>query len=582
MYLDIVPNRNSRPAVLLRRSFRENGKIKKVTLANLTGLDNDQIDAIRLALKGERLVSANESFQIKRSLPHGNVAAVLGTLKAAGLDKVLSSRPCRQRDLVLSMIVERVLSPGSKLAISRELNSETATSTLCDVLKLSEVDEDELYAAMDWLLDRQGSIESKLAKKHLQGGSLVLYDVSSSYYTGTHCELAHFGHNRDGKKRYPQVVYGLMCNGEGCPVAIEVFEGNTADPTTLESQIKKLTQRFGLERVILVGDRGMITSARIRDELKRVEGLEWISALGSKAVQQLEKQGVIQPSLFDQRNLVEVHSEVYPGERLVVCKNPLLAEERSRKREELLKATEAGLQKIVAATRREKRPLKGKEKIALRVGRMINRYRMAKHFQLDITEDGFSWERRNDKIEAEAKLDGIYIIRTSVKKEILSANETVQTYKNLSRVERAFRSLKTVDLKIRPIFHRNTNRVRAHIFLCMLAYYVEWHMRAKLAPVLFDDEERESSETQKVSAAYPAKRSPSALSKAQSKRGSDHEPIHSFQTLLKDLATITRNRMGSRICKGPASNTVSEFDLLTTPTPLQRKVFDLLEIKLTL
>ena len=560
---------------LLRRTYREDGKVKHETLGNISHLPPDIIDGIRAALSGEPLVPAGDAFDIVRTLPHGHVVAVLGTLRNLALEQVLASRPSRERTLVVAMICARVIDPGSKLFTARTLNSETCSSSLGHELGEENASEDDLYRAMDWLEKRQRRIEGKLAKKHLRDGSLVLYDVTSSYYTGTHCKLAKRGHNRDRKKGFPQIVYGLLCNVDGCPVAVEVFEGNTADPTTLAPQIKKIRERFGIKRVVMVGDRGMITSARIEEELRPVEGLEWITALRAPAIKKLAEQGLVQLSLFDERDLVEVLSPDYPDERLIVCRNPLLAEERSRKREDLLKATEKKLDDIVAATRRPKRKLSGKDKIALRVGKHINRYKMAKHFELEIAEDSFSYRRKTENIEQEAALDGLYVIRTGVSEEDLSAESTVRAYKSLSCVERAFRSLKTVDLKVRPIHHRLEERVRAHVFLCMLAYYVEWHMRQTLTPVLFDDEDKESAEASRASIVAPAERSQSAKRKASTKRTEDGYPAHSFQSLLGDLATLAKNRVRAN---GAGS---AEFYMLTKATALQSRVFELLGVTLS-
>jgi hypothetical protein len=579
MYIERIPNRNSRPAVLLRESFREGGKVRKRTLANLTGWPEQRIEALRAVLKGETQVGdLRQAFQVVRSQPHGHVAAVLASLRKIGLDRVLASRSCVERKLVVAMLVARVIDPGPKLATARALRAETACSSLGALLSVETVDEEGLYCAMDWLVARQDRIEAKLAKKHLSDGCLVLYDVSSSYYTGTHCSLAKFGHSRDGKKGFPQIVYGLLCNREGCPVAVEVFEGNVGDPKTLASQVRKIRQRFGIERVVLVGDRGMITEARIREELEPVDGLDWITTLRAPAIRRLAEEGIVQPSLFDERDLAEIRSPDYPGERLIACRNPFLAEERARKREELLRATERELDKIVAATRRRQRPIQGQDKIALRVGKVINHYKMEKHFRLTITDMALSWERDTEKIAAEASLDGIYIIRTSVVEERLGPESAVRAYKDLSRVERAFRSLKTVDLKVRPIHHRLPERVRAHVFLCMLAYHVEWHMRRALAPILFDDEDKALAETMRRSVVAPAVRSPRAERKAQTKRTVAGEPVHSFQTLLKDLATLAKNRIRPTPVQSESPSS-ADFDVLTTPTPLQRRAFKLLGVR---
>jgi transposase len=569
MYIAKVPNRNSPPAYLLRESYREGGKVKNRTLANLSSLPIDQIEAMRRVLKGQKLVPVEEAFEIRRSAPHGHAVAVLGTAKKLGVDRLLASRRSRERDLVMAMIAARVRHPGSKLATARGLSQQTRSSTLGEMLGLGAVDEDELYEAMDWLLQRQAAIEAKLAKRHLKEGSLVLYDLSSSYYTGRCCSLAKYGHNRDGKRRFPQINYGLLCDRDGCPVATEVFDGNTADPATVSTQIAKLRERFGLRRVILVGDRGMLTSARIREELADVEGLDWVTALRSESIRKLIDAGDVDRSLFDERDLAEITSPEFPGERLIVCRNPLLADERARKREALLEATEKELDKVVAATRRAKRPLTGKEAIGLRVGEVINKRKVGKHFILTIEDDRFDYQRDEQKIAAEATLDGLYVIRTSVDAEAMAADDAVATYKRLAQVERAFRSLKTVDLKIRPIHHWLADRVRAHVFLCMLAYYVEWHMRRALAPILFDDDDREQAEAKRKSVVSPAQRSDSALNKDRRKYTSDHQPVHSFRTLLDDLATLTRNQVRS----GDAV-----FDLMATPTAVQSRALQLLDL----
>jgi transposase len=504
------------------------------------------------------------------------VAAVLGTLRNVGLESILASRRSRERDLVVAMIVARILSPSSKLATARCLREETATSSLTLELGLEEVEDKELYEALDWLVDRQRRIETKLAKRHLRNGTLVLYDVSSSYYTGRRSELVQFGHARDGKKGFPQIVYGLLCNADGCPVAIEVFSGNTADPKTLGSQIAKIRKRFGIRRVVLVGDRGMITKRRIDEELREVEGLDWITALRADNIKKLVSQGKIEPSLFDERDLAEISSPDYPQERLIVCRNPLLADERARKRQELLAATEKELDKIVAATVRAKRALRGKEKIGLRVGKVLNRHKVGKHFVLEIEDTSFSYRRNETKIAEESALDGIYVIRTSVEKKVFSPEGTVRTYKDLSKVERAFRSMKTIDLKVRPIYHWLADRIRAHVFLCMLSYYVEWHMRQKLAPILFDDHEKEEAERTRRSIVAPAKRSDGAKYKDFAKRTVDDYPVHSFQTLLADLGTLAKNRV--RL----VGSENAEFYQFTEATPSQEHVFQLLGVSVPL
>ncbi len=563
---------------LLRRTYRDGNSVNHQTLGNISHLPPHVIDLIKGALRGETYVPVSEVFNIVRSLPHGHVAAVLGTLRKLDMERGLATRPSRQRDLAVAMIVSQVIDPGSELATCRGFRDQTRYSSLGETLGLGSVDEDDLYAVLDWLAKRQTQIEKKLAKRHLSDGSLVLYDVTSTYYTGRHCSLARLGHNRDRKKGFPQILFGLLCNGEGCPVAVEVFAGNVADPRTLSSQIDKVRRRFGLERVILVGDRGMITEARLREELTPEAGLYWISALRGPAIRDLAQKGAIQLSLFDQRDLAEITSPDYPGERLICCRNPLLAGERARKREELLKATEQELDKIVAATKREKRRLKGKEKIGLRVGKVLNRYKVGKHFKLEITEEGFSYQRAAGKIAAEAALDGVYVIRTSVPAGTLNAGETVRRYKDLSAVEQAFRSLKTIDLRVRPIYHRLADRVRGHILLCMLAYYVTWHMRRALAPMLFEDEDKEIAQALRYSIVSPAQRSPSAAGKASTKRTADGEPVHSFQTLLKDLATIARNHVRPKISPSSKAGEATEFDIVTVPTPIQRRAFELLGV----
>lgn len=570
MYIDTVPNRNSPPAVLLRESSRVGNKIIKRTLANLSEWPAPQVDLLRRVLKGEALLSPSQALQIERSLPHGHVAAALGTLRRIGLESELSRSACPERDLACAMIVARILAPASKLATARGLNEQTASSSLGALLGLELVDEDHLYAAMDWLLPRQARIEDKLAARHLQPATVVLYDVTSTYFEGRRCPLAQYGHSRDERPGNLQIVFGLLTNPEGCPVAVEVFEGNTADPKTVAGQIRKLRQRFELQQVVIVGDRGMLTSARIREDLQTEEGVRWITALRAPQIQQLAADGNLQLSLFDQQDLAEIQHPAYPGERLIACRNPLLAEERKRKREELLTTTEKQLEKIRAATQRKRRPLRGKKEIGLAVGKVLGRYKMGKHLQLTIEEDRFDWQRKPASIEREAALDGIYVIRTSVPASNLTSQQVVATYKSLSTVERAFRSMKSVDLKVRPIHHHHPERVKAHVLLCMLAYYVEWHMRRALAPLLFDEEDHEAAETQRSSIVAPAQRSLSAQQKALSKQTGDGFPVHSFRTLLADLATLTRNRvrMGEQL-----------FDMLATPTTLQDRAFELLQIR---
>jgi hypothetical protein len=546
---------------LLRRSYREGQRVRHETLGNLSHLPADLIDLIRRRLSQGTPLGDGGGWEIVRSLPHGHVLAVLGTLRGIGLEDTLASRGCRERDLIVAMIVARIVQPASKLATARGLKEETASSSLASELHLGAIADEELYEALDWLRARQSRIENKLARKHLQDGTLVLYDVSSSYYTGRGGSLVQHGYSRDGRREFPQIVYGLLCNAAGCPVAIEVFAGNTADPNTLSAQVHKVRRRFGIQRVVFVGDRGLITSKRIDEELRDIDGLDWITALRSDHIRQLVAEGTIALSLFDERDLAEVTSPLYPGERLMVCRNPLLAERRRHKRDELLAATEQKLSAIVAATQRPRRPLRGQAAIGLRVGRVLNQFKMGKHFVLDIRDRGFSFRRDDAHIAAEAALDGLYVIRTSLPAQTLSSSQTVRAYKDLSKVERAFRCVKTVDLKVRPIFHWLDDRIRAHVFLCMLAYYVEWHMRQKLAPLLFDDHEREAAEQERASIVAPAPRSAAARRKDHSKHTDDGQAVHSFRTVLADLATLAKNRV--RLVQQPAV----EFDMLTRATP---------------
>ena len=573
MYIETVPNRNSRPAILLREGWREGRRTRKRTLANLTVWPAAQVEALRAVLKGNfQLLGPPPGFSIERTRPHGQVAAVLGTVRQLRLEPLLATQRCPERQAVVAMIAARILQPRSKLATARELRTATLASTLGELLELSDCDEELLYRAMDWLLPRQPRIERALAKRHLQDGTLALYDVSSTYFEGHCCPLARYGYSRDGQRDKLQITFGLLTNADGCPVAVEVFEGNTADPGTLSSVITKLRQRFALKRIVLVGDRGMLTSARIRDELVPAGGLDWITALRAPQIQQLLQGGTLQLSLFDQRELAEISDPAYPGERLVACRNPLMAEARARKRKELLAATEQALNQIATATQRPRNPLRGKARIALRVGGVLGRYKMRKHFNLTIEETGFSFTRDEQSIAREAALDGIYVVRTSVPAAALAAEQAVRTYKRLAEVERAFRSFKSVDLKVRPIHHRLEERVRAHVLLCMLAYYVEWHMRQALAPILFDDDDPAAAEAARPSVVAPAQRSPRAQRKALTKLTADGTPLHSFHTLLSDLATVAKNRIL------PNTQDAVPFDLITTPTPLQQRAFDLLGV----
>ena len=574
MYIESVPNRNSPPAILLRESYREDGKVRKRTLCNLSDWPKAHIEGLRGVLKGGTVIATErEAFTITRSLPHGHVGAALGTAYRISLDRILGPDGNRCRDLVLAMIVGRILDPASKLAAARALSPATATSSLGTVLGLGEVDEDELYAALDWLLERQPAIETALARRHLKNGTLVLYDVSSSYMEGRCCPIAQRGYSRDGRRGTLQIVYGLLCAPDGCPVAIQVFEGNTGDPMTLATQVEKLKQRFALDHVVLVGDRGMITQARLTEDIKAA-GLDWITALRAPAIQELVKGGALQLSLFDQRDMAAITSPDFPDERLIVCRNPDLAAQRTRKRQELLAATERDLARIQAAVARKRNPLRGAAPIALAVGAVIEQHKMRKHFELAITDHSFGFARKTVEIAAEAATDGIYIVRTGLPADVLDDAATVRSYKSLSQVERAFRCIKTVDLHVRPIYHWLADRVRAHVFLCMLAYYLEWHMRQELAPMLFDDTNKEAAWAARASVVAPAQRSEAAIRKQTTGVTPDGLPVHSFRTLLADLATLTRNTIVTAIA--PALPLI----VLARPTPVQRRAYELLQLAL--
>ena len=573
MYIEAVANRNSPPAVLLRESYRDAGKVCKRTLANLSSLPGDVIEGLKVLLRGGVAVpSAEAVFSVERSLPHGHVAAVLGAARGSGSAAWFGSAPKELQPVLQAMLVARVLEPASKLATHRMLHDDTATSSLGRVLGVGRCSADDLYRALDWLHEAQPAIERRLARQHLVGSTLVLYDLTSTWLTGRCCVLAARGHSRDGKRDDPQIVFGLVCTAEGCPITVEVFKGNTADPATVAAQVSKLKERFGIERIAWVGDRGMLTSARIEQVLKP-QGMDWVSSLRAPQIAQLAAEhGPFQPTLFDERNLIEMTSEHFPGERLVVCRNPALAEERARKRLELLAATEADLAKITAATQRTRNPLRGEQPIALRVGRVIERFHMAKHLELTITDTAFAWRRKDEAISAEAALDGLYVIRTSLSKAQLDGPAAVAAYKSLANVERAFRSMKTVNLNVRPVFHYSEQRVRAHVFLCMLAYYVGWHMRARLKPMLFDDEHLEEASASRASPVVKAVRSEHAKAKDASKLADDGLPLHSFKTLLKDLGTLTYNITHTTL------NPEAKIVITTRPTPLQAKAFKLLDL----
>ena len=563
MHVHIVPNRGAAPTALLRESYREGGKVKKRTLANLSDLPMDQIEAIRAVLRGDALAPAGQAFEIARSQAHGHVRAVMTAIRRLGLAALVASQPCRERDLVVAMIAARVLAPHTKLATVRWWSN----TTLAEEAQVMDAGEDDLYAAMDWLLERQDRIQKKLADRHLGQGAMALYDLSSSYYEGSTCPLAKRGYSRDGKKGTLQVNYGLLTDVRGCPVAISVHEGNTADPLTLGPQIERLKGAFAIDRFVMIADRGMISQKAV-DSLKRESHIDWITALKTVSIRALVEQGQIQLDLFDERNLFEATSPDYPGERLIACRNPELAKLRAHKRQDLLAATEANLAKIKA--RVEAGRLSGRDNIALAVGRVVGQHKMAKHIQLDIKDDAFAYRPDEGKIAAEAALDGVYIIRTSLGPERMSAPDCVRSYKALARVERAFRTLKSVDMRIRPIHHRLADRVRAHIFLCMLAYYVEWHMRQAWAPLMFADEDQDAKQTRDPVA--PAQRSTAALRKVHTRRLDDGSPAHSFSTLLAELATITRNTC--RAADGKAGPT---FQVFTSPNTKQIHALELID-----
>jgi hypothetical protein len=543
---------------LLRRSYREDGKVKNETVGNISHLPEGLVELVRAGLRGEPVGLLAEGFAIERSLPAGHVLAALAMARRLGLARLLDRQPSRERDLVLAMICQRVIAPASKLATARALS----LSTLADELAVAGADEDQLYGALDWLLARQQKIEDRLARRHLGEGELVLYDVSSSYFEGRHCPLAKLGYSRDRKRGTLQIIYGLLCDRRGRPLSVEVFDGNLHDDATLPAQIGKLKQRFGLASVVVVSDRGMVTKANI--ELLKEQGAGFITALKAPQVAKLVKEGALQLSLFDQANLAEISSADYPGERLVVCRNPLVASERARKREELLAATERGLAEI--AERVARGTLLGAAQIGLAVGAIANHFKVKKHFALEISDQRFAFARKSEQIAAEAALDGIYILRTTVDEQQLSAADVVRSYKQLAQVERGFRTLKGPELEIRPVHHRLEDRVRAHVFLCMLAYYLTWHLREAWAPLLFTDE-------QPTSAADPvakSTRSPSALRKTQSKRTDAGEQVHSYKSLLAELATLTRNTIR-------LPRTTATFDKLAEPTAIQARALELAE-----
>ncbi len=564
MHIHVVPNRGSPPTVLLRESYREGHKVCKRTLANLSSLSAAQIAAMRAALRGETWQPVAQAFEITASCAHGHVQAVALAMQRLGFASVIASKPSRERDVVLAMVAARILAPHTKLATTRWWH----TTTLAEDFGVASCDEDDLYAAMDWLLARQDRIQKKLAARHLSAGGLVLYDLSSSYFEGTTCPLARLGYSRDGTKGLLQVNYGLLTDARGGPVAVSVHEGHTADSRTFMPEVKRLREEFGIERMVMVGDRGMISSKAI-EELREADGIGWITALRSVSIRALVEQGQLQLGLFDERNLIELRSPDYPGERLVACRNPELATLRAHKREALLAATEKNLQKIKA--RVDAATLVGADEIGLRVGKVINQYKVAKHFELAIGDTTFTFARKREAIAAEAALDGIDIIRTSVSAAQMDAAACVRNYKSLANVERAFRSLKTMDLKVRPIHHRLADRVRAHIFLCLLAYYVEWHLREAWRELMFADPDQQAKATRDPVA--PARRSKAALAKAARHTLDDGTPVHSFATLLGELATIVRNT-----CRTPhAGPDAPTFEIVTTPNAKQTRALELIQ-----
>ena len=580
-HLESIPNRNSRPTLLIREAWREGKRIRKKTRANLTGMPEPLVNGIRALLKGGiALESVEDAFTIRRALPHGHVAAGLATLRRLGLVRLLHRHPGRERDLAIAGILARLLDPGSKLAAARHLSPDTAASSLGAVLGLGPVTGNELLDMLDWLLRRQRHIEKSLAHRHLGEATLILYDVTSSFLEGGCCPLAAFGHNRDGKKGKKQIVFGLLCTEEGCPVAVEVFAGNRGDPMTLGAQITKIRDRFGVGRVALVGDRGMITTARIRQELEPAT-LDWISALKATDIRKLLRQqgadggepAPLCPEALVPDQVAEIVSPEFPGERLLVCLNPRLREQRARKREALLEATEEILETIAQGLGRPGAPHRGRDWINRRVGREANRRKVEKHFQITVTDDALTWSRNQEKIAAEARLDGLYVIRTSLDAATMGPGEVVEAYKSLSRVEQAFRLLKTTRLQVRPVYVYNADRVRAHLFLCMLAYYVEWHLRRRLAPLLFEDDDRQQARAKRTSPVQPAQISDRAKAKADTKTTAEGFPVHSLKTLLADLATLTLNQVTL------PTNPEQGFPMIAQPTPLQRKAFELLEVE---
>jgi len=578
MYIERIPNRNSPPAVLLRESWRENGKVKKRTVANLSGLPDETVEALRAALKGESvpaseaIASPEKAISLHDTRQHGHVAAIYCALKKSGLLGMIDSKRSRERDVVAAMVVDRIINGDSKLATVRHCAPQTASTSLGELLSLEDLHENECYAAMDWLLERQNKIQRKLAKKHLADGDPVLFDLSSSYFEGRCCELAEFGYSRDHRGDRKQVNYGIYTNTDGTPVGVEVLAGNESDRIAFPIAVERVRKDFNLNKVIFIGDRGMISGKAIDEYLRDEEGADWITALNSASIAKLERQGSIQLTLFDERDLASITHPDYPDERLVVCRNPELAKRREKKREALLQATEKLLAEVAKKVERKNKPLRGEDVIGVAVGKIINKKKMAKHFVLAIADDAFAFERNEEKIRAEAAIDGLYVIRSSVDKARMTDQELVANYKNLEMVERAFRSLKSIDLNVRPIYHRLDPRVRAHIFICMLAYHIEHHMRRQLTPLLFADEQKETA-TERDSVVTPVKRSGSAKKKDQTRHTPDGQyPISSFRDILKTLSAITRSRVQVK------GHKKGDFKTTSIPTPYQRKILELLEI----
>lgn len=576
MYIERVPNRNSPPAVLLRESWREDGKVRKRTVANLSGLPDELVEALRAALKGESIpasegiASPEKAISIHDARQHGHVAAIHSALKKSGLLGMIDSKRSRERDVVAAMVIDRIINGDSKLATVRHCASETASTSLGELLSLEDLHENECYAAMDWLLERQNKIQKKLAKKHLADGDPVLFDLSSSYFEGQCCELAQFGYSRDHRGDRKQVNYGIYSNTDGTPVGVEVLAGNESDRIAFPIAVERVRKDFNHKNVIFIGDRGMISGKAIDEYLRNEEGADWITALNGASIAKLERGGSIQLTLFDERDLVCITHPDYPDERLVVCRNPELAKRRAKRREALLQATEKLLGEIAKKVERKNKPLRGEDVIGVAVGKIINKKKMAKHFILSIANDTFAFERNEEKILAEAALDGLYVIRSSVDKTRMTDQELVANYKNLEMVERAFRSLKSIDLNIRPIYHRLDNRVRAHIFICMLAYHIEHHMRSQLAPLLFADEQKETA-AERDHVVDPVKRSGSAKKKDQTHRTPDGKyPISSFRDIIKTLSAITRSRVKVK------GHKKGDFKTTSTPTPYQQRILELL------